>query len=1173
MKKLLYIMFLAVVYSQIAFAQNPSTSQNYVTEKTVRAAGHKTVESLAGLPVDSVNSSIRYFDGLGRPLQTVQWQGSPGKRDLVIPVGYDAFGREDKKYLPYPATAATSNGSYKASGISDQNSFYTAPGNGTWNSPGVLAISGAAFSQTVFEASPLDRVLEQGAPGAVWQPGTRTATSGRSVLIGYGTNNSSTAYSTTGFAVRRYSAATVTAAGHEHERVLGVSGYYGAGQLYLNISKDENWLPADGKVGTSEEYKDREGRVVLKRVFNLGASAVQVLSTYYVYDDFGNLSFVLTAGASPDGTALPDQGELDLVCYQYRYDGRRRLIEKKLPGKGWENIVYNKLDQVVFTQDALQAATPAPGPYRNFIKYDGLGRVIMTGVEKGHLNSRQALQDIVNENPIMESRDNSPVNGYTNIAVPTNLANMEIMELNYYDDYTAPGIPDNQSAGYSNKTKGLLTATKTLVLGTGNYLWTVNYYDEEGRIARSWQQHYKGGVTAANSYDQTSFTYNFAGEVVSSTRKHYVAGVQKLYVYNEYGYDHMGRKISTRQRTGDSDATANPLVYLSKNTYNEIGQQLEKGLHSTDNGASFAQTVRYRYNPRGWLSSQAAPLFTQELKYELDSTGLVAQYNGNISQQKWGTATLVNKKYTYTYDRMNRLLSALSHDGNDETIAYSGMGNITSLQRKSLTATVDQLSYSYTGHRLNGVGDANANTSGSFQLPGSTAYTYDVNGNMKSRINTVNLGNNLKTITYNWLNLPESMNANGALITYTYDANGNKLKKLVSGTVNLNNEYISGIQYEDGDLKYVATETGRVRRISATSYSYEHTLTDHLGNGRVYFDISGGAAGKIQETDYYAFGLDIQRNLVGVENKFQYNGKEKQDHEKLYDYGARFYDPVIGRWNVIDPMAEKFTSSTPYNYVDNNPVLRIDPNGMEGTSTHTDRFGKVLAVYDDGDLGVYKHNDGKLNNYSSANTSGGGAWMGETPYWDEFASHDANGNILGDKNGNFANTNAKLNFGVSADESMSNKIAFASNKINSFGSAFGAKDWLQKNSSRGESLDIKDKVGAENGYLFKGKYVSGESLGNYLFGSNLESLRSFSNLDNLRYPFTNQESVFYRAAEAFGAYHNKSNKVNNPSIKPYYGEIPYSGRQVTLGYYNNNTNNAVFKGYPTTAIYGNKLVR
>jgi RHS repeat-associated protein len=127
----------------------------------------------------------------------------------------------------------------------------------------------------------------------------------------------------------------------------------------------------------------------------------------------------------------------------------------------------------------------------------------------------------------------------------------------------------------------------------------------------------------------------------------------------------------------------------------------------------------------------------------------------------------------------------------------------------------------------------------------------------------------------------------------------------------------------------VSTETGRVRRISATSYSYEHTLTDHLGNGRVYFDMSGGAVRKIQETDYYAFGLDIQRNLVGVENKFQYNGKEKQDQEKMYDYGARFYDPVIGRWNVVDALSDhpNQIDKSPYAYAWNNPINLKDPDG------------------------------------------------------------------------------------------------------------------------------------------------------------------------------------------------------------------------------------------------------
>lgn len=918
------------------FAQTPSSNRNYVIETTVKTRGKTTETQLSGLPVDSANRLVNYFDGLGRQLQVVQWKASPGGRDVVIPLTYDGFGREDAKYLPYSiGTTAISDGSYKATAITDQNTFYTNPNAAPWTAPGVTAIGGAAFSKTVFEASPLNRVLEQGAPGSVWQPGTsRTAVAGRTDIIEYGTNNILTSYSTTGSAVRLYTATIVTGAGHEHERTLGGAGFYLANQLYITISKDENWTQADGKAGTVEEYKDKEGHVVLKRLFNKVGSTIETLSTYYVYDDLGNLSFVLPPGANPDAAAVPVQTILDNFCYQYRYDGRKRLIEKKIPGKGWELMVYNKLDQVVASQDAVQRAKSLQDWL--FTKYDALGRVIQTGiftysVSSPNYNYRSAVQATVDGQTgnLWESRISSG-NGYTNQSWPT--ANVSAtLNLNYYDDYSIPGLPAmapyNLSASYSPMTKSLPTANLVNVLGTTQMLWKVNYYDNDGRIVRSVQQHYKGAATTTNNYDDLANAYNFAGEVTATTRRHYVNGSEQLFVANRFTYDSQGRAKDIYQKTGDNIATTNAEVLLSRKNYNEVGQLTSKQLYSVNGGTSFAQTVSYAYNPRGWLESQSAPLFTQKLKYE---TGTIPQYNGNISRQEWGT----NKFYNYVYDKIDRLTTATSDDNNNEQLGYDVMGNITRLQRLLANVSADQLKYAYDGNRLTSVLDSNTvNTSAAFQLPGTTSYSYDLNGNMLSRSNTGNAVNNLSAITYNNLNLPASLTSGTAAVIYTYDAAGNKLRKQVP-SASVNNDYISGIQYEGGVLKYVATPEGRVVRNSSGVYTYEYTLADHLGNGRVYFDINAGVARKIQETDYYAFGLDIQRSILGTENKYQYNGKEKQDQEKMYDYGARFYDPVIGRWNVVDPLAEQMRRHSPYNYSFNNPIRFIDPDGMGPEDIH-----------------------------------------------------------------------------------------------------------------------------------------------------------------------------------------------------------------------------------------------
>src|SRR5690606_3108897 len=110
----------------------------------------------------------------------------------------------------------------------------------------------------------------------------------------------------------------------------------------------------------------------------------------------------------------------------------------------------------------------------------------------------------------------------------------------------------------------------------------------------------------------------------------------------------------------------------------------------------------------------------------------------------------------------------------------------------------------------------------------------------------------------------------------------------------------------------------------------EYYLKDHLGNVRVVFrkNPSGGALQVVQRDDYYAFG---QRKTVltrSPDNLYLYNGKELQGGLGQYDYGARLYDPVTGRWNVWDPMVDKMPGWSPYSFAFGNPIRFVEPDGQ-----------------------------------------------------------------------------------------------------------------------------------------------------------------------------------------------------------------------------------------------------
>jgi RHS repeat-associated protein len=213
------------------------------------------------------------------------------------------------------------------------------------------------------------------------------------------------------------------------------------------------------------------------------------------------------------------------------------------------------------------------------------------------------------------------------------------------------------------------------------------------------------------------------------------------------------------------------------------------------------------------------------------------------------------------------------------------------------------------------------------------------------------------------LNLPVSIP--GKLLTNTYDAAGAKLRKLSGSTTT---EYIDGIQYTGTTMDFVQTEEGRILSPTGTP-NYEYTLTDHLGNSRVIFDSSHGGSTALQTDDYYPFGMIAnQPTVTSPPNHYLYNKKELQDELGQYDYGARFYDPVIGRWTSVDPLAEKSRRFSPYNYGENNPIRNIDPDGMATMSPIYDSLtGAFLGNDSQGFKGDILFADKSVYNKLSAN--------------------------------------------------------------------------------------------------------------------------------------------------------------------------------------------------------------
>jgi len=924
-----------------------------------------------------VKQVSQFMDGLSRPIQTVAKQVTPNGYDMVSAQVYDQYSREIFKYLPFADTSA--DGNFNIDPFIKQSNFEKAFYNPTNDANGEKFF----YGKIDVEASPAGRVVKTYAAGNSW------AGRGVGVATQYLLNTAA-------------DSVCIWNIGYTGGAVPTYNGFYPASKLIETQTTDERGY-------NTVEYKNNEGHVILKKVQVASGSGAYSgptgwLNTYYVYDEVGNLRFVIQPKAVEymrthtwgfDGTSWSTSTLAKELCFSYEFDSRGRLTVKRIPGSGEVWLVYDQRDRLVMTQDSLQRGL---GKWL-YTDYDSLNRPLITGIwtTTGDRTYHQNLAG-------------------SSITYPTPSSNYTVLTQMYYDNYSwvsgsGSGVANFAYTGYNsntnyfytasdvtypyprtiaatNLTRGMVTGTKVNVVNTGAYLYSVSFYDDRMRVVQTQSNNYTGDI------DTTITQYSFSGQVLRTLFCHGKGGTnaQVYKVLAKSTYDAAGRLIQLTQRTGVSAE-----VIIDANSYDELGQLAKKKLGQTRTSvANYSYTttpvdsLSYEYNIRGWLrginKNYANAVnnnnwFGMELNYDFGFNGTLL--NGNILGIKWRNAgDGAQRAYGFTYDGANRLTKAdftqnagggtwdvsAGIDFSVHGIGYDQNGNITTMRQMGLkintSVLVDSLVYSYNtnSNRLNYVTDRMNDTTahlGDFtEINNNTTqdYWYDGNGNL-----TKDLNKNIANIHYNFLNLPDSITVTGkGTINYVYTATGVKLQKIVNDTTTspdkiTRTDYAGIFVYQNDTLQYVATPEGRARpkNINMTdTMFYDYFEKDHLGNTRVVL------TDEKQQDIYPAATLENNTSAIGVENSFYtINMADTISTSRIASWAS-----TTGK-NYVNNNGNPPYNNNPYTNTTATSAIVYKLNGSTGDKTG---LGVTLKVMTGDAVDIYAksfwHNSGTLNN-------------------------------------------------------------------------------------------------------------------------------------------------------------------------------------------------------------------
>ena len=878
--------FLNITGAQDASVNLPGNHDTTVFRKNyVRVwdamAPETNVNTIMWKDLNAVKQATQYFDGLGRPVQTVTKKGSmisgSAAVDLVMAQTYDEYGRELRKFLPFASSNYGSNpnindGNFKFNPFAQQQNFYS---DNNANSPVYGQSETYYYGKTEIESSPLSRPLRNYAPGNSW------VHDDNGIVAKYYAN-------TTTDSVRIWAVTNNSGAFGSY----ATSVRYNPGELYKTIMIDER----DKQV---VEFKDRRGRIILKKVqltasedTGPGQGHVGWLCTYYIYDDLDLLRCViqprgvelLNTVTSWSTTAL--SGDiLNEQCFRYEYDAKGRMTMKKVPGAGEVYMIYDKRDRLVLTQDAnMRNAGTVKWLYT---KYDATNRPVATGLwnNSSSISYHAERADTSSIYPDLSGQTIEELTNtfYDSYAWRSSYSNpLSNTRDNTEDSYllsTSTSFPFVQASAQANLLNNMVTGTRVKALGTSLYLYTVSFYDTSGKVIQEQSSNISGGTEILS----TQYSWNGQPLMMIAKTTHNSSPLQTTIVLTKNTFDDLWRLTKTEKKIKSTRANSNNMqsewTVISENGYDALGQLKKKKLGKIKNSdgtynSNAIDSLKYDYNIRGWIlgmnrsyvkdTTSTSNFFGFDLGYNkttftVNGTSLgytAAQYNGNINGMLWrSTGDDMLRKYDYTYDGANRLTGADFNQLNSSSFSkaagidfsvsglnYDGNGNILAMKQRgwktTSSATIDTLTYSYVSNSNkllkvidgintdNKLGDFYDGTNGS-----NNDYSYDANGNM-----TVDNNKAISLIRYNHLNLPDSIVVTSkGNIKYIYDAAGTKLKKITTeGSTAITTLYQGEVVYRNDTLEFVGMEEGRIRfNFLDATMNYDYFVKDHLGNVRL----------------------------------------------------------------------------------------------------------------------------------------------------------------------------------------------------------------------------------------------------------------------------------------------------------------------------------------------------